>query len=121
MGQVLDSYDRHVAAGTVRSDAAQQAVAGRLDALANVLAAQPKPGGLFGFMKKLPRWACRSPDQGARTSGHVARAPELAEVSGGYFARCKPARPSRAAQDRGAALRLWEISEQLTATTASPA
>ena len=46
---------------------------------------------------------------------------ELAEVSGGYFARCKPARPSRAAQDRGAALRLWEISEQLTATTASPA
>ena len=54
-------------------------------------------------------------------SVHVASAPELAEVSGGYFARCKPARPSRAAQDRGAALRLWEISEQLTATTASPA
>lgn len=89
--------------------------------VATEFAASEDTGRLFGFLMKLSRWALLSPEQGARTSVHVASAPELAEVSGGYFARCKPARPSRAAQDRGAALRLWEISEQLTASTTTPA
>ncbi|MBK7824429.1 SDR family oxidoreductase [Nannocystis sp.] len=89
--------------------------------VASEFAASEDIGVLFGFLWKISRWALLSPEQGARTSVYVASAPELAEVSGGYFARCKPARPTRAAQDRGAALRLWEISEQLTATTASTA
>lgn len=71
--------------------------------------------GVFGVLMKLSRWAMISPEKGAQTSVHVASAPELAEVSGRYFVRSKQVRPSRAALDRGAALRLWEISEQLTA------
>ena len=70
--------------------------------------------GVFGFLMKLSRWAMISPEKGALTSVHVASAPEGAEVSGRYFVRCKQVRPSRAALDRGAALRLWEVSEQLT-------
>ncbi len=70
--------------------------------------------GVFGFLMKLSRWAMISPEKGALTSVHVASAPELAEVSGRYFVRSKQVRPSRAALDRGAALRLWEVSEQLT-------
>ena len=56
-----------------------------------------------------------SPAQGAATSVHLAMAPDLAEVSGQYFVRSKPSRPSKAARDAEAAARLWEVSEQLVA------
>ncbi len=70
--------------------------------------------GFFGLIVKATHWFFITTEKGARTSVHVASAPELEGVSGKYFMRSKPARPSRAAQDRGAALRLWEVSEQLT-------
>jgi NAD(P)-dependent dehydrogenase (short-subunit alcohol dehydrogenase family) len=54
-----------------------------------------------------------SPEQGAKTQVYVASAPELAGVTGGYWAKCAPATPSAAAQDDTAASRLWEVSEQL--------
>ena len=76
-------------------------------------------GRVFGFLVKLSRFAMISPEKGARTSVHVASAPELAEVSGRYFMRSKQVRPSRAALDRGAALRLWELSEQLVASASA--
>jgi len=75
--------------------------------------------GLFGLLVKATRWAFLTPEKGARTSVHVASAPELEGVSGKYFVRSKAARSSRAAQDRGAALRLWEVSEQLTGASAA--
>jgi NAD(P)-dependent dehydrogenase (short-subunit alcohol dehydrogenase family) len=56
----------------------------------------------------------RTPAQGAATSIYVATSPDLEGVSGKYFANCREARPSRAAQDDAAAARLWEISERLT-------
>jgi NAD(P)-dependent dehydrogenase (short-subunit alcohol dehydrogenase family) len=52
--------------------------------------------------------------EGARTSLHVATAPELAGRSGSYFFRCEPARSSEASYDLGAAARVWELSEELT-------
>lgn len=55
-----------------------------------------------------------SPDRGAETSIYLATAPEVAGHSGRYFARCKPAVPSPAAQDDDAARRLWQLSEKLT-------
>ena len=55
-----------------------------------------------------------SPERGARTSVHVATAPELAGVSGRYFAKCREARPTAAAQDPGLAKRLWDESARLT-------
>jgi NAD(P)-dependent dehydrogenase (short-subunit alcohol dehydrogenase family) len=70
--------------------------------------------GAFRWLVKMTHWAYITPEKGARTSVYVASAPELEGVSGKYFVRSKPARSSRTAQDRGAALRLWEVSEQLT-------
>jgi NAD(P)-dependent dehydrogenase (short-subunit alcohol dehydrogenase family) len=54
-----------------------------------------------------------SPERGARTTLHVATAPELAGVTGRYFSGCREKTPSKAAQDDAAALRLWQVSEKL--------
>jgi len=56
-----------------------------------------------------------SPEQGARTTVHVASAPELEGKSGGYYAKCRPAKSTPAARDDQAAARLWTISEELVA------
>ena len=56
----------------------------------------------------------KSPEQGAATSLHVATAPELAEVTGRYFANRREKQPEPHATDEAAARRLWEVSEQLT-------
>jgi retinol dehydrogenase 12 len=53
------------------------------------------------------------PAWGARTLVHLASAPEVAGVSGGYFVRCRLNRPSRAAQNDELARRLWEESARL--------
>jgi retinol dehydrogenase-14 len=45
----------------------------------------------------------------------LASSPEIAGVTGGYFARRKPAKLSAAAQDDAAARRLWDVSETLSA------
>jgi NAD(P)-dependent dehydrogenase (short-subunit alcohol dehydrogenase family) len=55
-----------------------------------------------------------SPERGARTSVHVATAPELAGVSGRYFAKCREARSTAAARDPALARRLWDESARLT-------
>jgi NAD(P)-dependent dehydrogenase (short-subunit alcohol dehydrogenase family) len=56
-----------------------------------------------------------SPEQGAQTTVYVATAPELEGKSGGYYAKCRPAKSTRAARDDRAAARLWTISEELIA------
>ncbi len=52
----------------------------------------------------------KSPAQGAATSLHLARAPELAGVTGRYFADCKEHVPSALARDDALAARLWDVS-----------
>jgi NAD(P)-dependent dehydrogenase (short-subunit alcohol dehydrogenase family) len=47
------------------------------------------------------------PEQGAETIVYLASAPDVAEVSGGYFTDCRPATPSREAQNDDDARRLW--------------
>ncbi|MBA3546866.1 MAG: SDR family oxidoreductase [Nannocystis sp.] len=70
--------------------------------------------GFFGLLVKASHLFSISPAKGARTSVHVASSPEVEGVTGKYFVRSKAVRPSRLAQDKQAALRLWEVSEQLT-------
>jgi retinol dehydrogenase 14 len=53
------------------------------------------------------------PAQGAATSIHVASAPDLARVTGRYFANRKPKRSSKASYDQAAAARLWQVSAEL--------
>lgn len=60
----------------------------------------------------------KTPDQGARTSVHVATVPELDGISGAYFANCREKRPAAPARDPETARRLWETSARLTGTGA---
>jgi NAD(P)-dependent dehydrogenase (short-subunit alcohol dehydrogenase family) len=60
-----------------------------------------------------------SPERGAQTMVYLASSPEVAGVTGGYFAKSRPATPTAAAQDDGAARRLWDESARIaTLTTA---
>jgi NAD(P)-dependent dehydrogenase (short-subunit alcohol dehydrogenase family) len=53
------------------------------------------------------------PAWGARTLLHLATSPEVADVTGGYFVRCRLTRPSRTAEDDAAARRLWDESARI--------
>lgn len=79
--------------------------------------------GDFGF-ERAQRLGARlfaiSPEQGASTCVHLARAPSLAETSGGYFVRARPKAPSRRARDDLAARRLWEVSAALVEGASPP-
>ena len=55
-----------------------------------------------------------SPADGAKTSVYLASSPEVANVTGKFFDKCREVTPTAAAQDVGAAKRLWEISAKLT-------
>lgn len=66
--------------------------------------------GLFKVISWLARLLAVSPRQGAATSVHVASSPEVASVSGRYFANCKPQDVrSRFNTDENCRL-LWDIS-----------
>ena len=52
----------------------------------------------------------RTPEQGAATSIHLASAPELAHVTGSYFANSRPKQSSRPSYDDAVAARLWDVS-----------
>lgn len=55
-----------------------------------------------------------TPEQGARTSIHLASSPVVEGVSGRYFEECREALSSDASYDRTAAATLWRVSEDLT-------
>ena len=55
-----------------------------------------------------------SPAQGAETSIWLATSPDVAAVSGRYFARRREVAPARAALDAGDARRLWDESLALS-------
>ena len=57
-----------------------------------------------------------SPERGAETSIYLASSLEVQGKTGGYYARCKLAQASEAAQDPMAAKRLWKVSEELVAS-----
>ncbi len=71
--------------------------------------------GFLAFGLSLIRPFLMTPEKGAQTSVYLASSPEVADVSGEYFVKCKARTPSKAAQDREAPGRLWEVSETLVA------
>ena len=82
-------------------------------------------GTAHGFM---PDWLWRTiclaavtPEEGAKTSVHLAASPEVASLSGQYFIRCRQAASSAASYDRQAAERLWQVSETTVNAIASAA
>jgi len=60
------------------------------------------------------RKAFKSPEHGAQTTIFCALAPELADISGKYYADCKEKQPTSSARKEVSATRLWEISAKAT-------
>jgi retinol dehydrogenase 14 len=71
------------------------------------------PAGVQRRVVPLLRPFMKTPAQGAATSIHLASAPELAQVTGRYFANRKPKRSSKASYDQATAARLWQVSAEL--------
>jgi retinol dehydrogenase-14 len=59
----------------------------------------------------------KTPAQGAATSIRLASAPELEQVTGGFFADGKPKKSSKASSDQATAARLWQVSADLVGLT----
>ena len=76
----------------------------------------------FGREARLPMRAAvtlarpflRSPQRGASTIVYLATSPEVAGATGGYYVKSQRREPSAAARDDATALRLWQLSEELT-------
>jgi NAD(P)-dependent dehydrogenase (short-subunit alcohol dehydrogenase family) len=64
-------------------------------------------GGPLSYGVRIAKTFAISPEKGAETIVYLASSPEVANVSGGYFYKCRPATPSPEAQDDAAANRLW--------------
>jgi NAD(P)-dependent dehydrogenase (short-subunit alcohol dehydrogenase family) len=80
-------------------------------------------GDATGFLKvglKIAKPFFLSPERGAETSVYLASSPEVAQVSGKYFVKCRVKAPKRAAEDEDAARRLWTISEELVSVSQGP-
>ena len=81
---------------------------------------QEDSGRWMRLMLPVVRPFLKSPEQGARTSVHLASAPELAGVSGRYFANSAPRKSSARSYDAQVAARLWETSAELTGAARVP-
>jgi len=74
-------------------------------------------GWLIRSVKRvMDRFSGLTPEQGADTGIWLASSPDVEGVTGRYFQRRHAARSSRASYDTSAQERLWQISEELTAT-----
>jgi retinol dehydrogenase-14 len=77
------------------------------------------PGGVQRRLVPFLRPFMKAPAEGAATSIHLASAPELARVTGRYFAKGRPRRSSKASYDQAAGARLWQVSAELVGLTAA--
>ena len=66
--------------------------------------------GIGGFVFKS---LGRSPEEGARTAVYLASSPDVAGVTGKYFADCREARSSDVSHDAELARRLWDVSQKM--------
>jgi NAD(P)-dependent dehydrogenase (short-subunit alcohol dehydrogenase family) len=77
------------------------------------------PSPFWKLMMPLARLFMKTPAKGAETSIYLASSSEVEGVTGEYFVDCKPKTSNKASYDTVAAGRLWQMSEQLVASTAS--
>jgi retinol dehydrogenase 12 len=70
-------------------------------------------GGWFSYIVRFWKNFAITPEEGARTIVYLTSSPEVANVTGGYFEKCRHATPTRAAQDDAAAARLWAETAKL--------
>ncbi|MGD0190118.1 MAG: SDR family oxidoreductase [Rhizomicrobium sp.] len=70
-------------------------------------------GGVLSFAIRAAKNFALTPEQGAETIVYLASSPDVSDATGGYYVKCKPATPSKAAQSDDDAKRLWDISARL--------
>jgi retinol dehydrogenase 14 len=75
--------------------------------------------GFFAVMGGVVRPFLKTPAQGAHTSIYLASSPDVAGVSGKFFANRKPKTANKVAYDTDMTARLWQISADLTGMTAA--
>jgi NAD(P)-dependent dehydrogenase (short-subunit alcohol dehydrogenase family) len=71
-------------------------------------------GLLFRILMPIAQLGALSPEDGARTSTYLASSPNVEGVSGKYFTKERAVRSDPASYDEQTALRLWELSLELT-------
>lgn len=71
-------------------------------------------GGLISHIIGLGKMLAISPEEGAKTILYLATSPEVATTSGGYFYKCRPARPTAAGRNDDLARALWQKSVEIT-------
>lgn len=77
-----------------------------------------RDGDLHGLNDRLlwiAQYLLISPEEGARTSVHLASSPDALRTTGQYWSRSRRSSPSRAGRDALAAAELWRRSEQMVA------
>ena len=72
------------------------------------------PSPMLKVFLPLIRLLLKTPEKGAATSIYLASSPEVAGVTGKYFADGKPKASSPSSYDTAATSRLWQISLELT-------
>ena len=77
------------------------------------------PGSMQRLFTPVMKAFMKAPTQGAATSIRVASAPDLAPVTGCYFANGKPRRSGKRSYDEATAARLWQVSADLVGLTAA--
>ncbi|GAA0542792.1 NAD(P)-dependent dehydrogenase (short-subunit alcohol dehydrogenase family) [Rhizomicrobium palustre] len=79
----------------------------------NTRFADNNDSGFAKFFQFLKKWIAITPEEGAKTIVHLVTTPGIENLSGSYWAKCKPSKPRKAAQNEADAKRLWEISERI--------
>lgn len=64
-------------------------------------------GGLMSFAIRFAKRFALTPEQGAETLVYLASSPDISNVTGEYFHKCRPLSPSKEAQDDAKGRRLW--------------
>jgi len=75
-------------------------------------------GGILSGVVRVAKLFAISPQQGAQTIVYLASAPEVANVSGGYYYKFLPAQPTTEARNDEDAKRLWMESATIAAIEA---
>jgi NAD(P)-dependent dehydrogenase (short-subunit alcohol dehydrogenase family) len=66
------------------------------------------------ILRVVSRWFMLTPEQGARTTVHLAASPDVDGVTGQYFNKCQPAKTTRLSRNDVLQERLWATSVALT-------
>jgi len=74
-------------------------------------------GIISSVVKQIANWFGKDEAEGAQTPIYLASDPEVANITGKYFFECKQRKSSPVSYDKTQALRLWEVSEEMTEFT----